>query len=172
MPLGQIIVFIIGTIAIIFGAYYVTYFIGTKATGQSRGRLRNRNIHLIDRFSVSRDKSFCLVEISGKVYVIGITNHAMTLLDILDAAEFTDSAKNYPPAPQWTAQGGRLANRLTKRLAVFIAKNMGRTLEIEEDEDGDGATFEDKMKASREKNRFGQPFRQREKLPHDPEGDK
>ena len=84
MPAGQVLLFIIGTIAIIAGAYYATAYIsklGTKMTGRKSGR----HIILRERFALSKDKSFCIVEIHGKVYVVGITNQSMTLLDTLDA---------------------------------------------------------------------------------------
>jgi len=129
MPPGQVIVFFVGLIAIIFAAYYVTYYIGLKASGQSRGRLRNKNINIVDRFSISKDKSFCLVEISGKVYVIGITNQSMTLIDTLDAAAFSEAAAEQRDKPLWqAAPGGRFTGPMTRKLAGFMAKRMGRPL--------------------------------------------
>ena len=155
MPPGQVITFILGTLIIIVGAYYMTYFIGVKASGQSRGRLRNRNIYLIDRFAISRDKSFCLIEIAGKVYVVGITNQTMTLLDTLDAAAFAEKASERQERPLWNAvPGGIYSGRFTKKLAAFIAKRMGRTLEVSED--FGGADFKESMKAAHEKDRSGQ----------------
>jgi len=156
MPPGQVIIFFIGLIAIIFAAYYVTYFISLKATGQGKGRLRNKNINIIDRFSISKDKSFFLVEISGKVYVIGITNQSMTLIDTLDAAAFKEAAAEHRDTPLWhAAPGGRFTGPMTRKLAGFMAKSMGRTLETQED--AQRGTFSDSMKAAREKDRPGQP---------------
>jgi len=155
MEAGQVIVFFIGLIAIIFAAYYVTYYIGLKASGRSQsGRLRNKNINVIDRFAVSRDKSFYLVEIAGKVYVVGITNQTMTLLDTLDAAAFPEAAAERRDTPQWGAMpGGKITGPLTKRLAAFIAARMGRT--IETDEGAGGGSFADSMDKAREKDREG-----------------
>ena len=168
MMTQQVIVFIIGTVIIIFGAYYVTYYIGTKASGQSRGKLRNRNIYLIDRFAISRDKGFYLMEIAGKVYVIGVTNQSMTLLDTLDAAAFAEIAAQRPEPTPWPVMpGGKYTGRITKRLAVFIAKKMGRDLEI--DESGDSETFADSMDKAREKNRSGQPECAESERTDDPE---
>jgi flagellar biogenesis protein FliO len=155
MPPGQVIAYIIGTLIIIFGAYYVTYFIGVKASGQSRGRLRNRNINLVDRFAISRDKSFCIIEIAGKVYVVGITNQTMTLLDTLDAAAFAETASECPETPVRTVVPvGKYTSQMTRKLAAFIAKKMGRTLET--DEGADGVSFAESMKTAREKDRSGQ----------------
>jgi len=160
MDSGQIVLYFLGLIAIIFAAYYVTYFIGKRASGQSLGRLRNKNINLIDRFAISKDKSFCLIEISGKVYVVGITNQAMTLLDTLDAAAFSEaaamqdsgqnSAQRYPDIP-----GGKYTAAMTKKLADFIAKKTGRT--VSTDNTDRFESFSDKMKAASEKHPTEQP---------------
>jgi len=123
----QVTLFIVGTIIIIIAAYYVTYFIGVKSTGASRGR--NRNINLLDRFSISKDKSFCLVEIAGKVYVVAVTNQSMTLLDTLDAATFAGTAAERGGASSWQTQGGqggKYTARMTNRLASFLAARMGK----------------------------------------------
>jgi len=130
MPPGQVILFIIGTVAILFGAYFATYYIGKKASGQNRMGmgLRNRNIRLLDRFAVARDKSFCAVEIAGKVYIVGVTNHTMTLLDTLDAAAFAKLTEdNRDTATPWNMTPvGRYGNKLTKKLVAFIAFKTGR----------------------------------------------
>jgi len=126
----QVVLSIAGTIVIIVGAYYVTYFIGVKSSGASRGR--NRNINILDRFSISKDKSFCLVEIAGKVYVVAVTNQSMTLLDTLDAATFAGTAAERGGAPSAGRSkanryaSGIYSNRMTNKLASFIAARLGR----------------------------------------------
>jgi len=102
MPPGQVIVSLIGIIAIIVAAYYVTYFIGAKSQkmyrnrgigrgrGRGRGKGKGRSIVILERFSVSKDKSFCIVEIAGKVYIVGITNQSMTVLDTLEAEVYEE----------------------------------------------------------------------------------
>ena len=134
----QVTVFIIGTIVIIIAAYYVTYFIGMKSTGASRGR--NRNINMVDRFAISKDKSFCLVEIAGKIYVVGVTNQGMTLLDTLDAEEFAEAAAERGSAPAWhSVPGGRQVDGLTRKLASFLAGMMGKNRGADGGADGSGA---------------------------------
>lgn len=122
----QVAFFIIGMIVIIVGAYYVTYYIGVKSSGMGRIRLKGRNIGLIDRFSISKDKSFCLVEVAGKVYLIGVTNQSMTLIDTLDAATFAGTAAERGDASSWRTPGGRRARSMTEKLASFIAARMGK----------------------------------------------
>ena len=127
MPPQQVIIFIVGTIVILFGAYYVTYYIGMKATGQTLAGLRNRNISLLDRYAISRDKSFCIIEIAGKVYIVGVTNNAMTLLDTLDAAAFAKLTEdNHEPVPWNMTPVGQYGNKLTKKLVAFIASKTGK----------------------------------------------
>jgi len=168
MPPGQVIVFFVGLIAIIFAAYYVTYYIGLKASGQSKGRLRNKNINVIDRFAVSRDKSFYLVEIAGKVYVVGVTNQTMTLLDTLDAAAFPEAAAEHRDMPQWRgAAGGRFTGPMTKKLAAFLAGKAGRAPENGERA---GGSFTESMDRAREKARPGQPSSDDPERPGDRRG--
>jgi len=127
MPPEQVIIFIIGTVVILFGAYYVTYYIGMKASGQTRAGLRNRNISLLDRYAIARDKSFCVVEIAGKVYIVGVTNHTMTLLDTLDAAAFAKLTEADNETTPWhMTPVGMYGNKLTRKLVAFIAEKTGR----------------------------------------------
>jgi len=154
---GQVVVFIIGTIVILFGAYYVTYFIGTKASGQKIGTMRNRNISLHDRFAISRHASFCVVEIAGKVYVVGVTGNSMTLLDSLDAADFHERTKEsgiQPMIPWANTPVGRYGNKLTKSLVAFIAAKTGRNLAPEQsttDNDTADSNFSDSFREATEK---------------------
>jgi len=127
MPPEQVILFIIGTIVILFGAYFVTYFIGMKASGQTRAGMKNRNISLLDRYAIARDKQFCVIEIAGKVYIVGVTNHAMILLDTLDAAEFSRlTATGEETMPWHMTPVGQYGNKLTRRLVAFVAEKTGK----------------------------------------------
>jgi len=168
----QVVTFIIGTIVIVFGAYYLTYFLGRKASGKSRGRLRNRNINMVDRFAISKDKSFCLVEIAGKVYVVGVTNQSMTLLDTLDAAAFAETAPERNDAPAWQMPSGRqFSNRLVNRLSCFLAEKMSKTRGYGGNARTRSGNFADAMKTAGEKNTSGQPKRAQEERSDDPEGE-
>jgi len=158
-----------GIILVIFAAYYATWFISVKASGQSRSKLKNKNINLIDRFAFSRDKSFCLVEIAGKVYVIGVTNQSMTLIDTLDSAEFAEAKAERRETPAADMAGGSIVDRVTKRLAAFMAYKMGRQPEISKD--GGGAVFADSMRNARGKNESGQPDLVQTEQTNDPEED-
>ncbi|MCL1835269.1 MAG: flagellar biosynthetic protein FliO [Oscillospiraceae bacterium] len=139
----QVVIFIIGTILIIVAAYYVTYFVGSKASGTGRGRAKNRNINLLDRFAISKDKSFCIVEIAGKIYVIGVTNQSMTLIDTLDAATFAENAEERGGSAYWQAPGGKYTSRMTGRLAAFMSGRMNKKR--------DAASFSETMRNAQKK---------------------
>ena len=148
MPPEQVILFIVGTIVILFGAYYVTYFVGMKASGQTRAGMRNRNISLLDRYAISRDKQFCIVEIAGKVYVVGVTNHTMTLLDTFDAAVFAEltESKEDSVTPWRMTPVGQYGNRLTRKVVEFIAAKTGKR-QVYESKTGT-ADFTENMKTA------------------------
>jgi len=159
----QVALSLAGVVLVIIAAYYTTYYISVKSSGQGRARLRNKNINLIDRFAISRDKSFCIVEIAGKVYVIGVTNQSMTLLDTLDAAAFTQAAAERRDTAMWSPMSGTgYKGRLTSKLAAFIAARTGR-------QPPGSASFADSMKVAREKKESGQPDCERAGRTDDPE---
>ena len=179
LPPEQIILFIIGTIVILFGAYYVTYYVGMKATGQTRAGLRNRNISLLDRYAIARDKQFCIIEIAGKVYVIGVTNHTMTLLDTFDAAAFAKLTEDKSEATPWNKTPvGQYGNKLTRKLVAFVAEKTGRARQNKSETDGVG--FAESLREAQEKSESGQTndsqalppeANETENQPENPEGD-
>jgi flagellar biogenesis protein FliO len=150
-----------GIVLIIIAAYYATWLVGVKASGQSRSKPGNKKINLIDRFAISKDKGFYLVEIAGKVYVVGITNQSMTLLDTLDSLTLTESEAEHGDAAVWRmAHGGRLTGRMIKMLAAFLKNVMGRKLDVGKDSKDMGgagcAAFADSMRSARAKDTTGQ----------------
>ena len=155
MPPEQVIIFIISTIVILFGAYYVTYYVGMKASGQTRAGLRNRNIKVLDRYAIARDKQFCVIEIAGKVYIIGITNQSMTLLDTLEAAAFAKLTEDSRDTIPWhETPVGQYGNKLTKKVVAFIAAKTGRAPPSDEsgnikNESSGGAQFKASMEEAK-----------------------
>jgi len=99
-----------------------------KATGQTRTGLKNRNISLLDRYAIARDKQFCIIEIAGKVYIVGVTNHTMTLLDTVDAAAFAKLSEDKEDTTPWNMTPvGQYGNKLTRKLVAFVAEKTGKT---------------------------------------------
>ena len=153
----QVTLSLAGIILIIVAAYYATWFISVKASGRSHGKLRNKNINLIDRFAISKDKSFCIVEIAGKVYVVGMTNQSMTLIDTLDASAFAENQEDDRRTfALHMASGGRIADQIVTKLASFLRKLMRRN---ETGERGGGERFKDSLRKAARKNEAGQSDR-------------
>lgn len=75
---------IVGIVAVIAGAYYVTYFFGSRAARVQSAR----EIKILDRFSLSKDKAFYLVRVKGKVYFIAMAHQSAALIDTFDGSEF------------------------------------------------------------------------------------
>ena len=168
---------LVGIVIIIAGAYYTTYYIGLKASGQGSGKNRaaaggrHRNIVLLERFAISKDKSFCIVEIAGKVYVVGVTNQAMTVLDKLEAEDFMRLPPEDHKAPRSVIPGGQFSGKLVNKLASFIERRIGKTHGATDSNDSQEKTFADSMKTARDKNISGQPDRVEAERPDGSEGE-
>jgi flagellar biogenesis protein FliO len=120
VPTWRIALSVVVIAVIIIGSYYVTALIG-KQTARTRS---GRSIMLRDRFAVSKDKAFYLVEVKDKVYLVAISNQAIALLDTLDAAQFREEAR----APFWSAGASNAGWRGKPRkiLAEFLRRLLGR----------------------------------------------
>jgi len=141
MPAGQIFSLIL-VVAFIFGAFYLRAYILKKASGQSWGRLGTKNIIILERFAIAKDKIFCLAEVAGKVYFVIFTDHNVTLVDSYDAAAFseaaaasldkdTSSVNSGQINPVKIPAGNSLYARMTRSLARFIAAKTGREADFE-----------------------------------------
>ena len=164
---------IVGIIVVIAGAYYATYFVGMKASGQSRSKNRgwNRNIRMLERFAISKDKSFCIVEIAGKVYIVGVTNQSMSLLDTLDAEAFEEYRAESGSREAWNpVPGGPYSGKLVNRLASFMAQRMGNRRDMSGNTGTKSTGFADSMKTARERNISGRPSREKAERTEDSEG--
>lgn len=178
MPINfwQIVLFFIGTIAVIFAAYYVSLFIGKKTMKTGSGR----NIRLRDRFVVSKDKSFCLLEVKGKIYLVAMTNHTTTLLDTFSTDDFAEEAG--ATSRSWIASpfnsgssgaskgfgGAAVRNAISqilstiggaaKRRSFTLAKDLDRRVTIQMAQEEDGLDIVNrKMQARREANKTSPP---------------
>ena len=164
MPPLQVLMSFIGIIVVLIAAYYATYYIGMKASGRSRGGGKGKNktghIKILERFAISKDKSFCIVEIAGKVYIVGVTNQAMTLLDTLEAAQLANFAdESGDAATRNKPEGGPYSGKYVNKLAAFIAQKTGRTIDTADNKKTDSGTFAESMQSAREKKTSEQPRR-------------
>ena len=80
MPAPQVITFIIGSIVVIFGAYFATYLVARGSQRAYRGRL----IQVLDRFSLAKDKTLALIAVYDRIYLVAFAAGNITLLDSID----------------------------------------------------------------------------------------
>ena len=127
MPPERVILSFIGIIIVLVACFYVTSYVAKRASGQTRTGRRTGSINMLDRYAIARDKQFCIIESAGKVYLIGITNHTMTLLDTFDAAAFAELTENNDePIPWNMTPVGMYGNKLTRKVVEFIATKTGK----------------------------------------------
>lgn len=111
---------LIGVIAVmvlvIFAAYFITKFVAVRANGTGG---RSRHIRIIDRFSVSKDKMFVLIAVGPSVYLVGVTNQGMTLLDKKTTGDFPADAEplRRPPGSlnDFISSFGKRRNAFTEK---------------------------------------------------------
>ncbi len=97
-------------VLIIGAAYYVTKLVAKKGSGLTS---KGAEIKLLGSRSFGRDKHLVITEIGEKVYVLGLTNQNITLIDTLAADEFSASqAEPAAAAPQMSGFAKEFFERL------------------------------------------------------------
>ena len=186
----RVVLSVLGIIIVLFGCYYATYYIGLKASGQSRNKRyggASRSISLLERFAISKDKSFCVVEIAGKIYIVGVTNQSMTVLDTLEAEEYEQFKAESNGRVMWpTMPGAMYGGGLVGKLSSFIAQKMtksdgtkaaGTETTGAKTSEATGAgidnsdTFKNNMDSARERSVSGQPDQKKPERPDSSEVD-
>jgi flagellar biosynthetic protein FliO len=82
---------LIGIIAVIFFAYWAVSWFGKKYKNSLSS---GKNVKILERTMLGQDKSLVLAQMKDKVYLLGVTNNGIEILDTLDAAEFPASEEN------------------------------------------------------------------------------
>lgn len=81
---------IIGTIVLVilvfWGAYIVSKFVGKHYNPQYN---TSKNIRIIESMVVGKDKTLMVIEIAGKVMLVGVTAKEFTMLTELDSNKLT-----------------------------------------------------------------------------------
>ena len=72
----------VAIVIILVICYFVTKYIANK--GGSMAGVRSSYIKVIDRFGIAKDKAILLLEVSGKILLVGVTNQGITLISTLD----------------------------------------------------------------------------------------
>ena len=84
----QTVITIIGLAAIIVAAYYVTYFIASRGARVVNRGASGRAIRILESFSLSKDKGIYSIEVSGRVYIVAMSQGAITVLDSMEKDEY------------------------------------------------------------------------------------
>lgn len=82
----DIFVYIFFFVMVIVGAYYSTKMISKKGVMSAKGR----KINIIERVNIDKDKSFALLKICDKIYLVGISTNGMTVIDTFDEEEIME----------------------------------------------------------------------------------
>jgi flagellar biogenesis protein FliO len=90
---------LIGIVVVIIAAYISTAYLSARTQKMRSGK----NIWIRERFALSKDKSFCLLEVQGKVYLIAVTNQAVSLIDTYDAALFSEGDLKQEPLKKFSS---------------------------------------------------------------------
>jgi len=106
MPPTKIVISIISCVAVIGGAYIATYYIGALSR-KTRGA--QRRIRIIDKCSLSKDKTLVVAETGGRAFFIAFSRQNAAILGEFDAAVFEHSADEDDISPP-----GRLARKMLK----------------------------------------------------------
>ncbi|MDR0446850.1 MAG: flagellar biosynthetic protein FliO [Oscillospiraceae bacterium] len=127
------VLFAIGVAAIIAAAYYVTHFIGSRGLKMRSGR----DIKLRDRFALSKDQSFAIIEVRGRVYIVALAAGGAALLDTYELTEYEERAPSDDASPKMSFRDALARSaRDAGGIPGFIASRLGRR-------DGDSDTTAD-----------------------------
>jgi len=158
MPFAQIITFIIGSIVVIFGAYFFTSLVAKGSQKIYRGRL----IQVLDRFSLAKDKSLVLIAVYDKIYLLAFSTGCVALLDNIDPETAAALTADSPRSEDKPRRPGNLAallfadfrRRFSKRAAGVGFKQPlphEAYLSMETDDQNKPASFFDMLQNHREK---------------------
>jgi len=79
----EIVGYIFFFILVIAGAYYCTKWISKRSLGTTK----NRNLKVVEKVALDKDKSFVTLKHNDKIYLVGITNQNITVIDTLVSQE-------------------------------------------------------------------------------------
>ena len=88
--LGMLIAFVL----ILYLAYAATKWLGKRQMIQGGGL--GKNIRLIDRYMLGQDKSLCIVEVGGRLMLIGVSGQHIEKICDLDPERIHFTEKGSP----------------------------------------------------------------------------
>ena len=74
---------ILGFGAVLFAAYWLTRFIGSKMSYSNTAR----HIKVLDRVFLGNEKSICIIEVGKRFFIVGVTKHHIEPIGELDESD-------------------------------------------------------------------------------------
>ncbi len=85
------IMLILLIVIIAVAAYFTTKMVGVKTMRRAKGYFGKKTMYIVDSLSLGKDKSIVLVQIGGKVYLLGVSPGSINLLCDDDRMDFSVS---------------------------------------------------------------------------------
>ena len=80
------LLYILFFVLILIGCFFVTKWISVR----SYSLIKGRNLKVIERIPIDRDKSVILLQRGDKVYLLGVTPNGMTTIDTFSKDEIIE----------------------------------------------------------------------------------
>jgi flagellar biosynthetic protein FliO len=98
----NIVIYLFFFVLVMIGAYYASRWISLKSFKLFKGKYMD----IVERVSIDKDKSFILLKKGEKVYLVGVTNQNMTLLDNFESTELPEVKEAEKPTTKILSFGG------------------------------------------------------------------
>lgn len=99
-------------------AWLTTRFVGGRMSGNAAGS----SIRVVGHIPAGRERSIMMVEVGGRVYLLGVTAQQITLLDAIEDREALDKILAAAPAPGPVSMGQILPRSFTDALARALGR--------------------------------------------------
>lgn len=135
LPEGEVItamIKMVSALLIVIGMVYGALFLLRRVMGRKNGRNGNGEIlEVLQTTFVGQHKAISLVKVANKSILVGVTDHQVSLLSELSAAETEEIlASTRPEKTEQESFAGMLAKSMTKIRQMGLAK-AGTALETQ-----------------------------------------
>lgn len=93
---------------------YLSYFVSKKLGGSMMQTGNARNIKILERAYLDRDKSIAIVRVGEKEYLLGISQENVTLLEKLEEGQLEYASPEEEDAPSAAQFASIIKSRLGK----------------------------------------------------------
>lgn len=122
--------YLISLLAVFAFVVVMAYFASRFLSGRFQARAASNGGRILEHLPLGPNKSVCVVEIGGKVVLLGVTEHQVNLLGEIDDADEIDRLRRQPAAqPADTGLfAGQLSSleELTRRVPSLFREGLNR----------------------------------------------